>query len=193
MNVSFPYAGLNPQIYLVRPLTNPLMEPRKNPAFSQAMREYKKQLEEGTIQAAYRGLMEYMADLRLYFEGKHPEIPVSGSVYCGFMDMTYFALFPQSLKDRKLKVAVVFLHEQFRFEVWLAGANKAVQNKYWQIFKENNLKKYRVPATTKGADSILEHDLVDNPNFDDLDSLTIQIEKGTLEFIKEVTRHVADE
>ncbi len=163
------------------------MSTKTNAAFSKVMLEYKKQLEEGTIERAYRGLMDYMTHLRSYFEGEHPEIPVSGSVYYGFMDMTYFALFPATLKDRKLKVAIVFLHKQFRFEVWLAGVNKVVQNKYWRIFKESNWKKYNLPPTTKGTDSILEHILVDNPNFDDLDALTSEIERGTLEFIKDVT------
>jgi hypothetical protein len=131
--------------------------------------------------------MDYITHLRSYFESEHPEMPVSGSVYYGFMDMTYFALFPAALKHRKLKVAIVFLHKQFRFEVWLSGVNKVVQNKYWHIFRGSSWKKYKLPPTTKGTDSILEHILVDNPNFDDLNALTRQIERGTLEFIKDVT------
>ena len=168
------------------------MEREKRVAFSQAMSEYKKQLEKGTIKQAYTGLMGYMAHLRSYFEHEHSQILVSGSLYYGFMDMTYFALYPIALKDRKLKIALVFLHEQFRFEVWLAGVNKAVQNKYWRFFQENNWKKYTIPQTTSGTDSILEHVLVENPNFNDLDALTKQIENGTLEFIEEVTCYVTD-
>ena len=34
--------------------------------------------------------------------------------------MTYFALFPASLKCRGLKVTIVFNYEAFRFEAWLA-------------------------------------------------------------------------
>ncbi len=163
-----------------------LMETTKNLAFSEAMREYRRQIEKGAIKTAYQGLMNFMAHLRSFFEGKHPEIPVSGSIYYGFMDMTYFALFPESLKKRKLKVAIVFLHEQFRFEVWLAGTNKLIQKRYWQIFKENDFKKYRVTSPAKGSDSILEHLLVDNPDFENLGILTNQVENGALEFIKGV-------
>jgi hypothetical protein len=61
-----------------------------------------------------------------------------------------------------------------------------VQSKYWKIFKESNWNKYHIVPTTKGADSILEHILVDNPDFRDLDKLTKQIEKGTLKFIGDV-------
>jgi hypothetical protein len=42
-----------------------------------------------------------------------------------------------------------------------------------------------VPAT-KDVDSFVENVLVENPDFSDLDTLTKQIEKETLKFIKDV-------
>ncbi len=159
-------------------------------SFAENMSEYKRQLERGAIQKAYRGLMEYMMNLRTYFEKKYPDYFVSGSLYYGYMDMTYFSFFPESLKDRKLKIAVVFVHEAFRFEVWLAGYNKQVQTKYWKLFKASSWAKYRIVPTTQGADSILEHVLIDAPDFGDLDALTKRIEKGTLRFIKDVERYI---
>jgi Family of unknown function (DUF7000) len=88
--------------------------------------EYRRQLEKGAIQKAYRGVMEYIMDLRTNLKNKYPDYFVSGSIYYGYMDMTYFSFFPKSLKDRNLKIAIVFLHEPFRFEAWLAGVNKQV-------------------------------------------------------------------
>ena len=155
-------------------------------SFLESMNEYREQLEKGATQKAYRGLMEYFNALRLHFRKKYPDHSVSGSVYYGYMDMTYFSFFPISLKRRKLKIAVVFLHEAFRFEVWLAAVNKEVQTEYWKLFKESNWNKYHIPSNTKGLDSIVEYILVANPDFSDLDALTKQIEKGTLEFVKDV-------
>jgi hypothetical protein len=155
-------------------------------SFNENMIEYRKQLEKGTIKEAYRGLMDYIMELRSYFEKKYPDYFVSGSVYFGYMDMTYFSFFPESLKLRKLKVAIVFVHDKFRFEVWLAGYNKQVQTKYWKLFRESGWSKYCIPSTTKGVDSIIEHILVERPDFSDLDSLTKQIESGTLEFIEDI-------
>ena len=83
-------------------------------------------------------------------------------------------------------MAIVFVHDTFRFEVWLAGYNKQVQAKYWKLFQVHNWNKYRIPPTTKGVDSIIEHTLVDNPDFNDLDILTKQIESGALKFIKDI-------
>lgn len=152
----------------------------------QHLDEYHKQLKKGSIQQAYRGLMDYMMGLRTHFQKKYPDHSTPGSVYFGYMDMTYFPIFPESLKDRGLKIAVVFLHEEFRFEVWLSGKNQQVMKHYWKIFEESNWRKYKIVPTGKWADSILEHVLVAKPDFRDLDVLTNQIEKGTLKFIQDV-------
>jgi hypothetical protein len=160
-------------------------------SFHEYMSEYKKQLEQGVIQKAYKGLMEYIMDLRTYFQNKYPDYFVSGSIYYGYMDMTYFSFFPESLKQRKLKIAIVFMHEACRFEVWLSGYNKQVQTKYWELFKESNWNKYHLVPSTKGVNSILESVLVDDPDFSDLDTLTKQIEKASLKFIKDIENFLA--
>lgn len=158
--------------------------------FHESMQEYKKQLGKGVIQKAYRGLMETILSLRAHFSKTHPELAPS-SLYYGYMDMTYFALLPAPLKERGLKIAIVFLHEAFRFEVWLSGYNKGIQSKYWKFFKESGWSRYRLVTPEKGIDSILESILVENPDFSDTEALTKQIEKGTLKFIRDVEEKLA--
>jgi len=149
------------------------------------MEEYRKQMKKGVIKEAYKGLMEYIMDLRTHFKNNYPDYFVSG-LYYGYMDMTYFSFSPESLKDRKLKIAIVFIHDTVRFEVWLSGQNKQIQTEYWKLFKEKNWDKYDIVSTTEGFDSIIEHVLIGNPDFSDLDKLTKQIEEGTLKFIQDV-------
>jgi len=155
-------------------------------AFHDAMNEYKKQLKKGDIKEAYNGLIQYFKALRSHFSNKYPDFLVSSGIYPGYMDLTYFHFFPKSLKPRKLKIVILFIHDTFRFEVWLAGNNKKVQTKYWKLFTESNWNKYHLASTTKGVDSILDHILIDNPDFRELDTLTKQIERGTLKFIKDI-------
>ncbi len=150
------------------------------------MIEYRKQLKKGAIQKAYLGLMQYMLNLKNHFDTEYPDFSVSGGMYSGYMDMTYFSIFPKSLKDRDLKIAIVFVYDSFRFEVWLSGRNQKVLAKYWKLFKESGWDKYKIAAQGKWADSVLEHILVDNPDFSDLDDLTKQIDRGTLVFIKDI-------
>jgi hypothetical protein len=161
-------------------------------SFGEKMDEYRRQVEGGTIKDAYRGLMQYIQGLRAHFEGKYPDYFVSGSIYQGYMDMTYFAFSPRSLKGRGLKAAVVFIHDGCRFEVWLSGCNKQVQAKYWGLFKGSRLEGCHVPPTTKGVDSIIEKVLVERPDFGDLGALTDRIEKGTLKFIGDVDNFLSD-
>ncbi len=143
-------------------------------------------MEKGDIKEAYRGLMDYMMDLRMYFQNKYPGYFVSGSIYYGYMDMTYFSFVPESLKRKKLKIGIVFIHDTCRFEVWLCGYNKQVQTSYWNVMKENNWNKYSIPSTIKGLDYIFKSVVVANPDFRDLDTLTKQIEEGALTFIQDV-------
>ena len=155
-------------------------------SFQEYIAEYKKQMAKGNIPKAYKSLLEYIMSLRTYFKNKYPEYSVSGNIYLGYMDMTYFSFFPESLKKRKLKAGIVFLHETCKFEVWLFGYNKQIQTKYWNLIKERGWNKYYLVPTTKGNDSILEYTLTDEPDFSDLDALTKKLEKGTMKFIKDI-------
>lgn len=160
-------------------------------SFQESMHEYKKLLKQGTIQEAYRGLMEYIMDLKTHFKNKYPDYFISGSIYYGYMDMTYFSFTPKTLKDRNLKIAIVFNYDAFRFEVWLGGYNKQVQAEYWQLLKESGWDSYHLVPTTEGMDSILEHTLVADPDFSDLDTLTKQIESETLRFAADVEKFLS--
>jgi hypothetical protein len=155
------------------------------------MAEFRKQLEKGSIQKAYQGLMEFMIRLKNHFSNKYPDYSAPGSLYNGYMDMTYFSILPKSLKDRDLKIAIVFLYDAFRFEIWLSGKNKQVLAKYWKIIKKSGWGKYKVVEPVKGVDSVVEHVLVDNPDFSDLDALTKQIEQGALKFIRDIESFLA--
>lgn len=155
-------------------------------SFNDAMKEYKNQMQLGVISKAYRGIMDYLLGLKAYLKAKYPEYNVSGSIYFGYMDMSYFSFFPDSLKQRNLKAGIVFIHETCQFEVWLFGVNKQVQNKYWQLIKDSDWIQYSLVATTWGEDAILRHVLMENPDFDDLDAMNEQIESEVVKFIEDV-------
>jgi hypothetical protein len=87
------------------------------------MKDYRWQLKKGTIQTAYRGLMDYMMGLRTHFEKKYPVLSI-GSNLRWVYGYELFSFFPKSLKAIGLKIGIVFIHETFRFEVWLFGCNK---------------------------------------------------------------------
>lgn len=160
------------------------------PSIQEDLRDFRRTLRSGSIQKAYRALLGYMLDLRAHFKRRHPNYSVSG-LYQGYLDMTYFALVPPSLKPRGLKIAIVFNYEAFRFEAWLAGANRQVQRKYWELFRDGKWSGYRVVTPASGVDSIVECDLAEEFDFGDLDTLTATVEKSTARFIHDVEKYLA--
>lgn len=155
-------------------------------SFQNQMLEFHNQLKKGLIQTAYRGLIEFMSRLRNRFGTRYPELLVPGSLYQGFMDMTYFSIVTDKLKTRDLKFAVVFLYDAFRFEIWLSAKNKQMLASCWEAIHKSSWDKYKLVKPAPGVDSVLEHILVDQPDFQDLEALSQQIEDGALIFIRDV-------
>lgn len=147
--------------------------------------EYRKQLQKGVIQQAYQGLMHFYRDLRTSMEKGHPEANISNIQY-GLMDFTYFFYSSKKLASHKLKIAVLFDHSSFCFELWLVGNNKAVQGRYQRLFAELGWKKYSMAETTRGVYHIIRQVLIEKPEFDNLGKLTKQIDRGTAKFAAEI-------
>jgi len=160
-------------------------------AINTDMQELRRQLAKGSIQKAYRALLSYMLGLRAHFMQGYPDFVVSG-LYQGYLDMTYFALVPPSLKPRGLKIAIVFNYSAFRFEAWLAGRDRKVQRQYWELFKGSQWPEYRVVAPATGVDSIVECDLARDFDFSDPGALTSRIETVTAAFIGDMERFLSE-
>lgn len=150
------------------------------------IREYTIQLRKGHIQKAYKGIMTFMSDLRVYLDRNYPDY-TAGALYFGYMDMTYFAFTPSVLKDMKLKIAIVFLHEECKFELWLAGNNRQIQADFIELLVNKNLGSYTLSKIHPGVDSIIASLIVGQPDFDNPDDLKKLIEAKTIEFAEDIT------
>jgi hypothetical protein len=160
---------------------------------NECIKEYGNQIQKGDIRVAYQGIIDFMMQLRTYFSNHYPECTVSGSIYQGYMDMTYFAFVPESFRSRKLKLALVFNHERITFEAWLAAVNKEVQTAYIDLLRAGTWDDCRISASSQGADSILEIDLVVRPDFEQPEALIKQIEQGVWRFVREIERFLFHE
>jgi hypothetical protein len=91
-----------------------------------------------------------------------------------------------------LKIAIVFVYDTFRFEVWLSGGNRDVQVEYWNLIKEHGWERYQLSPDPRREDYVIGQILVEDPHFGDLGELTRQIEQGTDRFIREVEGFLAN-
>lgn len=155
------------------------------PSLNEDMMEYTEQLRKGQIQRAYRGIQTFMSKLKIYVDNRYNDYKVS-ELYVGYMDMTYFAVTPSALKDKQLKIAVVYLHEQNRFELWLAGRNRQVQAAYIEFFHSKDLGSYRLSEMNPGVDSIIEGQIFEHPDFENSEGLMLEIEQKLTRFIDDI-------
>jgi len=147
--------------------------------------EYTAQLKKGHIQRAYKGIMTFMSGFCSYLEGRYPGY-TAGALYFGYMDMTYFSFTPPELKSKKLKAAVVYLHEECRFEVWLGGVNRKVQAEYIEKLRKKEIGGYKLSQVSPGVDSIIELVLTESPDFGNPEQLKVQLEEKTIGFIHDM-------
>lgn len=147
---------------------------------------YTHALQQGSLQRAYRGILTFMGDLNRRWKQKHPEWVV-GSVYPGYLDMTYVPITPPTLKEHGLKIAFVYLHRENRFEVWLAANNRTIQNNFIHYLQHKTLP-FKLTPPGPGVDSILIEPMADRPDFDESEAFMLHIEETILDFVEEVTK-----
>ena len=144
--------------------------------------EYTHHLQQGEIQIAYKGILEFIGKLRAEFIKKHPHYDTS-SIYQGYMDMSYFSLNTKLLKDKGLKIAIVYLHEKGDFEVWLSARNREILRKYKAILENKGTDHINLFHDESNEDAAIECTLISVPDFDNQALLMEKIEQGTEKFI----------
>lgn len=155
------------------------------------IQEYTQQLEKELIQKAYKGIMAFMSELRTNLTNKYPDYTTS-TLYVGYMDMTYFGFTPPVLNAKKLKLAIVFVHETCRFELWLAGKNRQIQAEYHELLGQKELGAYVLSPIQPGVDAIIAESIVEQPDFDQLEELKQQIEAHIIRFVEDMNKILDD-
>jgi hypothetical protein len=150
---------------------------------------YKEQLKKGDIKEAYVALVKYVTRLGTNLSRNLYERYSFGSLFQGYMDYTYFYYTNDFLKERKLKMGLVLNHSKMQFEIWLLGQTIPIQEKYWDYFKSTKWNKNR---TTRPQYSILEAELIINPDFNDLEKLSKKIEDKLVLVTDEIIQEIKD-
>ncbi|MFA5421333.1 MAG: hypothetical protein WC344_00860 [Bacilli bacterium] len=148
------------------------------------IQEYSRQIRKGQIPEAYRAITKFMAGFKAHLEKKYPT-HLASALYPGYLDMTYFAFTPPVLATKKLKIAIVYLHAQNAFEIWLSAVNKNIQSHYIQALA-NIVGRYKLSSFQPGVDSIVELRLPDEPNFDHVDQLESELEHSFNAFLNDM-------
>lgn len=150
---------------------------------------YTDQLHQGELQLAYKTILDFLSKLRAEMSRRYPHYEVSG-LYQGYMDMSYFSVSTSSLKDKGLKIAIVYVHEKGDFEVWLSARNRAIAKKTATMLKCEIPSALAIFHDQNNPDAIMESVLVPKPDFDDQTTLMETIDQGVEKFILTISAWV---
>ena len=148
---------------------------------------YKKQLTKGEIQVAYNILIKSVMRLKVLCEKTFPKSYSFGNISRGYMDFTYFPFFNEYLRKEKLRFGIVLNHSEMRFELWLMGQNSEIQIKYWNLLKSSLWNQEHIDMPKY---SVLEVVLMDNPDFDDMDTLITKVTEKAVCVSEEILNHL---
>ena len=143
---------------------------------------YTHHLQQGEIQIAYKGILDFLGKLRAELIKKHPHYNVY-NIYQGYMDMSYFSLSTKALKEKGLKIAVVYLHEKGVFEVWLSARNRGIAKRYVSILNSTVSDNVNVFHDNDNQDAIIEYILTPTPDFENQSVLIDTINQGVEKFV----------
>jgi hypothetical protein len=155
-------------------------------SLQQCVKEYTELVRTGHIATAYKGIMTFMTGLERFLTAKHPDCSAT-SLYFGYMDMTYFAFTPPALAAKKLKIAIVYLHDQGLFELWIGGSNRKIQAEYIELLRGHSLGGYQLSQVSPGVDSIIELRISELPDFDQPEALMQMLDCRWTEFAADIS------
>lgn len=153
-------------------------------SISDLIKDYGRLVRQGDILLAYQNIMRRMRALRVGIQKDFPEFNVAAQLYQGEMDVSYFTMAPDFLKDRGLKLGLVFVHEKSAFELWLWAKNKKVQEDYRQRLAKKDLTPFTISSDQWWVRSIIEWPILEDPSFDQSDKLMCDVEVAIINFLE---------
>lgn len=97
--------------------------------------EYKELVQNTRLIVCYQEFIRLFHWVRIELEKRMPDYKFQGSITENNMDFSYFQFTSPKLKEKGLKIAVVFVHCDFQFQVWVSGFNRRYQAHYYEVWK----------------------------------------------------------
>lgn len=96
--------------------------------FDRALLEtYRALLQTTDLQRSYQEFVRLFRWLHTELQRRLPDFRFQGGICENAMEYAYFSFSSPELRKEGLKLVAVFVHSDFRLEVWLSGVNRAAQ------------------------------------------------------------------
>lgn len=140
-------------------------------SLSECIESYSRAVAGGEMPRAYRGILTALSQFQSAWEQAHPE-DSTGSLYQGYLDMSFLAVTPRDLAAKRLKISLVYLHAEGVFTLWLTAGNRAIQKRVSQALRAVPLKGYALTVLEPGVDAVIAKEIQKPYPFDEPARLT---------------------
>lgn len=154
-------------------------------SLSDCVMQYCRAVALGEFPRAYRGIVSALQQFKSAWEHAHPG-ESAGSLYQGYLDMSFVAVAPANLAAKRLKISLVFLHDSGIFTLWLTAGNRAIQKRVSDSLARVPLKGYTLNTLEPGVDAIISRDLDQPYAFDEPDVLTRRLLSAVESFAEDM-------
>ena len=152
-------------------------------SISTIIHHYQREIQNKKIAQAYHFLLRFLLQAKADFALHHKDQYTFGNLAPGYLDYSYFSFFDRELREKKLRCGIVLNHEKLQIEFWLMGQNAKVQQEYWKVLKKS---KWNAHRTTMPQYAILETVLLDELNFDHLETMLLAIRTKAIQTLEEI-------
>ncbi|HIT36656.1 MAG TPA: hypothetical protein IAC30_08250 [Candidatus Faecousia intestinavium] len=146
------------------------------------LESYKNLVQTTSLADSYREFVRLFRFLRAQLEKEMPDYQFQGNIVENAMDYSYFQFSDQALKSRGLKIVVVFIHKQFRFEIWLSGVNRSNQKRFHDLLA-GQYGPFLPAENPERMDFILRAPLPENWDMTDGDAMVSALKEKSLALI----------
>lgn len=84
------------------------------------LEEYQNLIQNTNLQKGYQEFIRLFRWLRINLQNRFSSFRFQGNIVENNMEYSYFQFSDDTLKQMGLKIVVVFVHSDFRFEVWIS-------------------------------------------------------------------------
>lgn len=146
--------------------------------------EYKKLITTTNLQKGYQEFIKFFRYLRNSLQKEMIDYKFTGNIVENNMDYSYFQFTDEILKGKGLKIVFVFVHKEFKYQIWLSGVNRQEQIKYFNICEKNM--KHGLTTDPAKTDYIVSKDVETEFDYDNLEKVINSLKKEIYKFIYDI-------
>ena len=150
--------------------------------------EYKNIIQTTNLQRAYQEQIKFFRYLRNCLQKEMVDLKFTGNIVENNMDYSYFQITNFNLKQEGLKIVFVFLHQQFKYQIWLSGVNRQEQLKKINMYQKST--NYNLTSNPIKTDYIIRKDVETKFDYNNLEKLINDLKEEIYSFINDISYNI---